>query len=188
MFNNGVLRINNQAGNPEYSLTSQGPSTATTWKQRVYTVADFPAPAFNTSTTETDLYSTTVAADRIGANYRKLVFDASGDFTDATATPRIRVYFAGTLIFDSGALTLSGTGSWNVSVLLMRTGGDVATARAIFTCGVTAITAPVQLTDLTGLDYTTTNIMKITGTATGAGGGSNDIKANFGTITLVPEQ
>jgi len=92
------------------------------------------------------------------------------------------VYFAGTSIFNSGALTVSSTGGGNVNVLIIRTGSS--TARSIVTAstpGASTATYTVE-TDLTGITFTNTNIIKITGQAGGGTGSSSDITGKMGTI------
>ena len=45
---------------------------------------------------------------------------------------------------------------------------------------------PINEADLTSLNFTTTNVIKVTGTAGGGGGGSNDITAKVGCVTFQP--
>lgn len=146
-------------------------------------IKDFYTDASNTGTSETDLYSHTTPANTLDVDGQKLTARFSGIFSDITATGRLRCYFGGSNIFDSGALTLtSSTGNWDVELLIIRS--SATTVRVIVTA-----TAPGASTsqfttqsDVGGLTLTGTNILKITGTAGGAGGGTGDITAKLGVI------
>jgi hypothetical protein len=140
----------------------------------------------NTGTSETDLYSHTLAANKLTLNGKGARFRITGTNNDATATAQIQGYFAGANIFDSGALTMSAAGDWVIDMEIQRTTSTTAAATVTFSCANTTVTLPVKYTGLTGLDWTTTNIFKVTGTAGGGGGGSNDITAHAGKVVFVP--
>src|SRR5882757_8881902 len=141
----------------------------------------------NTGTSETDLYTDTTAANRLNANGEKLKASYGGSFVgSATASRQMRTYFGGTLIFDSGGLTMSLAGDWEMDVLIIRTG--TTTARAVVTFNTPGASTAVYTTTtlLTGLTLSGTNILKITGTAAGAGAATNDITAKLGTVSWIP--
>lgn len=148
---------------------------------------DFTTDVNNSGTGETDLYSYTIPASTLSLDGSKIDAVYGGTFNDITSTPRLRVYFAGNNIFDSGALTVSATGGWNVSTFLIRTGAT--TARVIVNVNTpgTSITTHSVQTDLTGQDFNIGNILKITATVTGAGGGSDDATAKLGTVMYIPK-
>lgn len=150
------------------------------------TLESFGTDANNTGTSETDLYSHTLLANKLTLNGKATRFRITGTNNDATATAQIKGYFAGTNIFDSGALTMSAAGDWEIIMEVQRTSSTAAAATVTFTCANTTVTLPVKYTALTGLDWTTTNIFKVTGTAAGGGGGSNDITAHAGKVVFVP--
>jgi hypothetical protein len=144
------------------------------------TVFDHYTDANNTGTSETDLYSYTTPASTLANDGEKIRATYAGQFNDATATSQLQVYFAGTVIYNSGALALSTTGSWEVNVLIIRTGSSTALATVTLQTA-TSSSVPYSIqTDLTGITFTNTNIIKVTGTAGGVGGGSNDITAKLG--------
>lgn len=145
-------------------------------------LADFFTDVNNSGTGETDLYTYTTPANTIEANGGKLTFDLSGTFNDLTATGQLQMYFAGTNIGNTGALTISATGAWSATGMIIRTGAS--TARAVIrisTPGASTATYTSE-TDITGITFSNTNILKITGTAGGASGGSSDITAKLGSI------
>lgn len=148
-------------------------------------LADFFSITNNTGTSETDLQSYTVPTNTLDANGEKITYEVSGLFNDATSTPRIRLYFGGTNIFDSGVLTISATGSWQARVVLTRSSSSLCMATTTFTATNTT-SPPVNVTSISSFNFATTNILKSTGTATGAGGGDNDISCYAGSILFVP--
>lgn len=141
----------------------------------------------NTTTTETDLYTHTIIANTLSTNGDKLLARYAGKFNDLTATCQLRIYFGGTLIGDTGLLTVSSlTADWSAEVFIIRTGTTTVRADVkIFTPG-TGTASYTNETDMTGLTLSSTNILKITGTAAGASGGSSDITAKLGTISFIP--
>lgn len=146
-------------------------------------VKDFITTVDNGTTVETDLYTYTTKASTLAADGEKLKAEYSITLSDATADKVIKIYFAGTEIYTSGTLVAT-TGFFGFNVLVIRTGASTARATVLAISGVIAGTVATGLiqTDLTGLTFTNTNILKITGTASGASGGSGDISAKMGTI------
>ena len=147
---------------------------------------DFYSDSNNSGILETDLFSYTTLANLFANNGEKTISAFAGSFNDVTASSQLKVYFAGVVIGDTGALTMSVTGAWIVNVSIMRTG--VSTARSIVNISTPgASTASyTKYTTLTGLTFTSTNIIKITGTASGATGGSGDITATYGNVFWQP--
>ena len=147
---------------------------------------DFFTDANNTGTTETDLYSYTTLANRLNATGEKIVAVYAGTFNDATASSQIKVVYGGQTIGDTGALTMSVTGAWIVNCSIMRTGANTARAMVSISTPGASTASYTKYTSLTGLTFTGTNILKITGTAGGATGGNDDITASYGNILWQP--
>lgn len=145
-------------------------------------IADFVADVNNSGTGETDIYTYTTPASTFNNTGEKVTAKFAGTFNDITATAQLQFYFAGTNIGNTGALTVSATGGWNADVLIIRTGSS--TARAIVTVNTPGASTALYTTetDITGITFSSTNIVKVTGTAGGAGGGSNDITGKLGSI------
>lgn len=129
----------------------------------------------NSSTTETDLVSYTTKANTLASTDESLAFDIAGTFNDITATAQLKFYFAGTSIGDTGALTISATGGWSARVIIIRSGASTAKAFVTVTTPGASTATYTTVTALTGLTFSNTNIIKLTGTAGGAGGGTGDI-------------
>lgn len=149
-------------------------------------ITGFTTAVSNTSTTETDLFTYTTKASTLAATDEEIEFTGYGTLNDLTATNQIQFYFAGTLIGNTGALTVSAIGGFKWEVSVKRTGTTTASAGvSVSTPGASTATYTNQ-TDLTGLTFTNTNIVKITGTASGASGGTGDITAKHGKVIWMP--
>lgn len=192
-FNNGgSLQTTSQAGDVEYVNSLYYTSEAGTGGtfQRVgiegktydYT-ADVGTPA---SSTETDLFTTTLPyqyftqdGDALRGEYALTAVSTGG------ATKRVRVYFAGTSIYDSGTASIIASTDINVTVLLTRTGSSTARAVVKVVTSTAAIGYSTTITKLTSQTWTGTNIIKVTG-ASGAGAASNDIVGILGALEYLP--
>ena len=146
------------------------------------------ADAGNTTTTETDLYTHSIAGGQLAANGDRIDVEWAGTFVSSgTATRQIRCYFGGTLFFDSGALTISVSGAeWKVTGTITRVSATVVRCTfAMLTEGAT-LADYTQYTEVTGLTLANANTLKITGTAAGAGAATNDIVAKAGSMDYRP--
>jgi hypothetical protein len=148
-----------------------------------HTIATYLTDVNNSGTSETDLYTTTVGANKLINNGHSIHFVGTVFESDITATTQIRVYFAGTEVANTGGITISATGFLRISGEIIRKTSTTASA-SFSVSGNGLTTTYVNNLDLTGLDFTTTNIFKVTGTAGGASGGSNDITAKPGKLTF----
>jgi hypothetical protein len=174
---------------PTPTLGTNTTQVATTEFVKVNTahqVKDFYTDVSNITTTETDLLTYTTVANRLNTTGEKLVITYGGTFNDTTATSQLRIYYAGQVIGNTGVLTISATGAWVSNISIIRTG--TTTARAILNISTPGASTAfyTNYASLTGLTFTGTNIVKITGTAGGATGGSNDITATYGNIIWQP--
>lgn len=145
---------------------------------------DHFADANNTTTTETDLYSDTLTAGKLATNGDKVFIDYGGTFTGAaTATQRLKIYFGGTVVADTGALAVNtGTPAWGAKTLCIRESSSVVRCNTNIDTGTTVLSASSYYTRVTGLTLSNTQVIKITGTAAGAGAASSQITATQGNI------
>lgn len=133
---------------------------------------------------EADIYTDTLAANIFNVNGDKVTAEYGGNFvTVGTELTQLKVYFAGTAIWDStGVAPTTGTTSWRVYAELIRVSSTVV--RYSVSLNTTGASGFVYCTvgELTGLTLSGTNILKITGTSTGVGSGSGDIvgKMSYG--------
>jgi hypothetical protein len=189
----GVTSLNSQTG--AVSITAGTAITTSTLSGDItvafdrknsevpHTIATYLTDVNNVSTTETDLYSTTVAANKLINNGHSIHFVGTVFESDITATTQIRVYFAGVEVANTGGIAISATGFLRISGEVIRKTSTTASA-SFEVRGNGLTTVYVNDLDLTGLDFTAGNIFKVTGTAGGASGGSNDITAKPGKLTF----
>lgn len=143
--------------------------------------------AGNTTTTETTLYTDTIAASQLGANDDKLEATYGGVFvSSATATREIKIYFGGTVMLDTGALTLSLSSAWTAYVTIIRVSSSVVRYAISFTTEGAALAAYTAVGEITGLTLSNTQILKITGQAAGVGAATSDVLAKLGYVEYKP--
>lgn len=146
------------------------------------TIFNHFADAGNTTTAETDLYSDSIPASALGTNGDKLDATYGCIFVNSTSTKQLKLYFGGTAIFDTGALTISASSEISMEVLIIRVSSTVVryVVRAVTTGASTGAYSAVG--ELTGLTLSNANVLKITGTAAGVGAATNDIVAKASTV------
>jgi lysophospholipase L1-like esterase len=186
----GVTSINSETGASQTIAAGSGISINTASNTHTITSYQYPidvqyATVNNSGTSETDMYTKTVAANQMAANGNTINFEAWGIVTnDATNTIEIKAYWGGSSFMTTGAITAAG-GTWRMTGYIVRTGTNAGKVFA----EITVPTASAKIYQGGSLysgsfDYTTTNIFKITATAGGATGGSNDISAEYWKITF----
>lgn len=171
----GSLSPNGISGSPGQLLTSEGSGTYPTWKepneiitmqivdQRVNTVG-------NTGTSETNLHQLETDPTKMQVDEESLTGEFTGLYNSTTASITIKIYFESNstdnLIFDSGALisSLAG-GAWSANFSIYRTSNSAAKAKVVFNSPTTGTPSFVVYTDLTGLDFSETGSIKISGTS-----------------------
>lgn len=138
---------------------------------------DHFADVGNVGTGEDDLYSDTIAAAQLANNGEKLVAHYGGVFVGAAlSTQELRIYFGGTLIYDSGALSIGvATNNWTVNLVIIRESSTVVRCNVALSTDFGTLFPYSKYTRITGLTLTNTNILKITGEAAGAGAANNQI-------------
>lgn len=152
------------------------------------TTFDHFADANNGTTVETDIFSDTQPASLFATNGDKVEGHYCGVFVgDATSTQRVRAYFGGTLIFDTGALGVGITAaSWVLNIVCIRVSSSVVRCSAALNTSFATLNSYATYTEVTGLTLTNTQILKVTGTAAGATGGSNQITGKFSRTFFEP--
>lgn len=142
--------------------------------------------ALNSGTSETDLHTFTIPANTINSSSSPILSAKyAGLLSDITASSQLKVYFGGQVIFDTGAFPLSNTGSYEINVTFIPTGSGTAKVNVTLVPPISIASLPTSVyTSLSSLNFTTTNVIKITGTASGAGGGSNDISCEMSAVQI----
>lgn len=141
----------------------------------------------STNGTEDDLYSHTTVANTLAANGDSLSqVEHISLVSSATAARRFKKYFGGTLIFDSGSLTLTLGGEFSISTTIIRESSSVVRCD-VSVSSTSASTVPYSTyTRITALTLSSTNILKTTGIASGTGAASGDISNTLSRITWHP--
>ena len=180
----GTLLTTAEAGAAEYNNSHYETKNSGLRYAMGGVIADFYTDAANSGTAQTDLYSYTLPANTFANDGEKISFSYAIEFSDATSTANLKIVFAGNNV-ALNTFTLTATASATVFGYIIRTGSTTARTCITFAMGSANGTPSTYVSnaDMTGLDFTTTNIIKLTGTAGGAGGGSNDITAKSGTIS-----
>lgn len=146
-------------------------------------IKEYYTNAGNITTGETDLYSYTTEASLLGANGDVIKGEYTGTFAiHASNTRQVKLYFGGSVIFDSGALGATVAYDWNLDFTIIRVSSTVVRYKVVFIAGNYFIYPKVLIGELTGLTLSNTNILKITGTATI----TDDIIAKMGCIEYLP--
>jgi hypothetical protein len=130
-------------------------------------------PASNTGTGETTLFSTTLDTTILPTNADSVAFTVSGTTNANANAKQIRLYYGGTLIFDSGSQTFNGI-SWVLRGEIVRTGSSNQICFAELVTG--------DATYRVGATQTSTNKNLINNQAlvlTGQGVASGDITASY---------
>jgi len=140
----------------------------------------------NVGTGEDTLYADTLAAGQLANNGEKIEAEYGGTFvSSATATREIKIYFGGTLVFDTGALTLSLSSAWTAFVTVIRVSSSVVRCMVSFATEGAALAAYTSFTEVTGLTLSNTQELKITGEAAGVGAATDDIIAKMGSVDWI---
>lgn len=149
---------------------------------------DHFADVGNVSTGEDDLYSDTILAGQLATDGDKLVARYGGTTAaHATATRQIRVYFGGTLIYDSTAQVTASADNWDIHVLVERESSSVVRCTVSFTDALNTAAFPgSKYTRVTGLTLSNTQVLKVTGEAAAAGAATDDIIAKLGYVEFKP--
>lgn len=163
----------------------RGDSTWGDYKSSI-SLFDLFSNVWNTGAGEDDLHNYTIPAGRFAADGDKLFAKYFGYFLGhATATRRVKLYFGGTLLFDTTAMAEVSTTNWECEVWLMRSTATQVKAFCRFQRR--TLFHAVVSTTLSGLTLTNSQVLKITGESAGTGGGvSGDVTMQFGTGIFYP--
>lgn len=187
LVNAGILGIGVAAPTGNGLLQVKAGSQTTLISKVGGTIVDHLTTSGNTGTSESDMFSVSLAASLLAANGDTVSAVYAGNtVASATATRQIRVYFGGTMIFDSTAQVTASIAQWTINVVVVRDSSTSVkcTVSFISTNFVTNVFS--TYTAVTGLTLTNAQVLKITGQAASAGAATNDISAKFGKIEFKP--
>ena len=154
------------------------------WANRHRVLFDYYADVGNGTTVETDIFSSSIAADTLVDNGDKIVAEYTIlTAAHGTATRQIIVYFGGSARFTGTAIATVAAQAWKLTVTVIKTGTTTGRIGVLLNTGATNQSAEV---DMTGLDFTAANVLKFTGTAAASGATTNDIIGKIGTVEYKP--
>lgn len=157
---------------------------------KVIPLFDYYTNAGNVGISETDLYSSTIAANQLATNGDKLEVMYAGTAI-AGKNAVVDIYFGGHDIFTSTALNpaIPSPGTWVFYVTFIRVSSS--SVRYVLS-GLPGNNAGPGLSNsqgssgtLTGLDLSGANVLKITGTSSGPGGANDDVVATMGSVSWI---
>ncbi len=136
---------------------------------------------------ETDLCVGTIEGNSLVTNGGVFSGEYAGSFVGSpTDTRQIKLYFNGSVVFDSGTLTVAVDSTWTLRVFAAKVDdGNLKFATTLTTEGA-ALGSYVQYVNLTGQDTTSPAEIKVTGTAAGSGVANDDIVARMGYVMAAP--
>lgn len=176
-FTSGTLNATAEAGTQEYNGSYYSTKGSGLRLAEGGVIWDSWTDAQNTGTSETDLYSYTTPANTLANNGEKIEFKYKASITDGATTSSFKIYFGGSLI---------NTSTYSSNQPITITGSIIRVSSSVVRCSVTTTSnsgANDEYIEVTGLTLSGTNILKLTGTATGGTGGTGDLVARLGTIS-----
>ncbi len=155
-------------------------------KRTTATLFDHFTNVSNVSTGETDLYSDSLPGDTLQFDGDKITASYAVELLSSASTKRCRIYFSGTSILDTGALTTSGSATVLISVTIIRDSSNSVRYSALVTIANASPTSAQSVGSLSGLTLTSPITLKLTGQAAGGAAASGDITSKFSTVSIVP--
>lgn len=151
-------------------------------------IFDHFADVGNVGTGDDDLYSDTLVAGTLNADGAKVFATYGGIFAGAAAsTQRFRIYFGGTQIYDTGALSIGvATNNWTANVMCARESSSVVRCTTWVNTDFATLFPYSTYTRVTGLTLSNTQVVKITGETAGVGAANDQIVAKEGTLKFYP--
>lgn len=141
----------------------------------------------STDGTEDTLYTDTLAASGLSANGQKLSgFYQIAIVGHAVSTDRIRLYFAGTAIFDTAAINFPVSSQLTIIFEVIRVSSTVVRASVSATTTTATLLPYSQYTEITSLDLTATQILALKDISTGTNSAAGDVTAKLASILWLP--
>lgn len=112
---------------------------------------------------ETDLHSKIIGANVLNANGDWISIDVAGFTAGNANTKRIRFYFGGSVILDTGPTTAFNGLSWKGRIVIIRSSSNVARISAEFVANSSLIVSFANVVDVGSLNFAGILISKVTG-------------------------
>lgn len=141
----------------------------------------------STDGTEDTLYTNTLAASGLSANGQKLAGVYQIQIVGhAVSTDRIRLYFAGTAIFDTGAINFPLNAQLTLIFEVIRVSSTVVRASVSAITTTATLIAYSQYTEITAIDLTMTQVLALKSISTGTNSASGDVTAKLASVSWLP--
>lgn len=155
-------------------------------------ITSYAFDANNSGTTETDLYIASLTGSKLAVSGDTFFAQYAGIFSGAaTSTQQLKVKFGisgvETTIFDTGALAIgAAVPAWDIYASVIRESASGARSAVSITTSSVSLATTAQYTTIGSLNPGSSYILKITGTAAGVAGASNQITAKMGYVDYEP--
>lgn len=141
----------------------------------------------HTDGTEDTLYTHTLQASQFSANGDKIAgMYQVAIVGHAISTDRIRLYVAGTAIFDTTALNFPLSAQLTLEFEVIRVSATVLRASVAATTSSATVIAYSQYVEITGLTLSNSQVVALKAIATGTNSAAGDVTAKLGTINWQP--
>ena len=202
--NVSILRYNQEAAGKTTIRSSSGNDSAvftsvdslSVWKPVVFNLSTWPASAEgcttnflsasgNSGTGATTVHSFNVPANAMTNNGATTTRTIGVTFAASSATKRTEIYFAGTQIFDTGAVANTGSGSVSIRCEVTRIDSSTVAYSCTGTSDATARVAYAKVGTIGVLSFTSTQSF-YTILTSGVGGASNDFQVIIDNTRFAP--
>ena len=178
------------------SLSINAVDSITVLKPVAFNLATWPAVAEgcatnfltasgNSGTGATTVHNFNVPANTMTNDGATVTRTIGVTFAASSATKRTEVYFAGTQIFDTGAVANSGSGSVSIRCEATRLDSSTVAYSCSGTADATASTSKAKVGTIGGLDFTSANNFYIILTS-GVGGSTDDFQVIIDNTRFAP--
>lgn len=150
-------------------------------------IKEFYADGATSGTGEDTLYTYDIQGNVLDTDGQKIGASFAGVIANAgVTTARIKLKFAGTTVFDTGALAFVNGASWSLHLRMIRESSSVVRCSVDFESSSTAVlAATTTYTRITGLTLSGDNTLLLTGEVSAAGSGEA-VTAKMGSIRWDP--
>jgi len=190
----GKTTIRSASGNDSAVITSVDSVSA--WKPLVFNLSTWPATAEgcatnfltasgNSGTGATTVHNFSVPANVMTNDGATVTRTIGVTFAASSATKRTEVYFAGTQIFDTGAVANSGSGSVSIRCEVTRIDSSTVAYSCSGTSDATSRTPYSKVGTIGGLGFTSANNFYIILTS-GVGGSTDDFQVIIDNTRFAP--
>lgn len=121
-----------------------GLNTGTTVARVGGTIHENLTPVSNSGTGETNLMTYSLPANTLGTDNDYLELEAWGEFTAAASNKTVKMYFGGTVIFNTTALAF-GASAWRIKATVVRGSSTTQVTIAAFSGNTTLVTTTAQV-------------------------------------------